>query len=319
MTNSTTNGDLPNSPKASTYSAHITVELQRYDEHLRDVRGLVTCTRRGRLRIIGWLLEGKFKHREIIFARLRPDDIRQFLARRLTEHQSAANASQHAAALRSYLRYRATCGDHVGKLAAVIANPVHWRLATLPKALNVGDADRLLIAATSARKMPKRAYAIVRLALDLGLRSGEIAHLNLNDIDWQAGTLMLRGTKSLRQDVLPLPEETGKALADYLQHERPAIRHPTVLVRQIAGSTLPITSCAIQKVIKRSCRQIGLPDASAHALRHTVACRLIERGSSLKEVADLLRHRSLNSTLIYAKLDTPKLAEVALPWPGSAA
>ena len=72
-------------------------------------------------------------------------------------------------------------------------------------------------------------------------------------------------------------------------------------------------------MIKRSCRQIGLPDASAHALRHTVACRLIERGSSLKEVADLLRHRSLNSTLIYAKLDTPKLAEVALPWPGSAA
>ncbi len=317
MTIPTTSGDTPNSPEASIYSAHITEELRRYDEHLRDVRGLAAGTRRGRLRIIGWLLEGKFKHREIIFARLRPDDVRQFLARRLAKHQSATNASQHATALRSYLRYRATCGDQVGKLAAVIANPVHWRLATLPKALNAEDADRLLNAAASARNMPKRAYAIVRLALDLGLRSGEIAHLNLNDIDWQAGTLMLRGTKSLRQDVLPLPEETGKALADYLQHERPAIRHPAVFVRQVADNTLPITPCAIQKVIKRSCRQIGLPDASAHALRHTVACRLIERGSSLKEVADLLRHRSLNSTLIYAKLDTPKLAAVALPWPGS--
>jgi integrase len=119
--------------------------------------------------------------------------------------------------------------------------------------------------------------------------------------------------------VVPLPAETGKALADYLQHERPAIRHPVVFVRQVAGGSLPITSWAIQKVIKRSCLRIGLPDASSHDLRHTVACRLVERGCSLKEVADLLRHRSLNSTLIYAKLDTPKLAAVALPWPGSAA
>ena len=319
MTISTTNGGTPNSPEASTYSAYITEELRRYDEHQRDVRGLAAGTRKGRLRIIGWLLEGKFKRREIVIARMQPDDIRQFLARRLSENQSASNASQHSNALRSYLRYRATCGDQVSKLAAVIANPVHWRLATLPRALNIEDADRLLDAAAAARKMPKRAYAIVRLALDLGLRCGEIAHLNLNDIDWQAGTLMLRGTKSLRQDEVPLPVETGKALVDYLQHERPAIRHPVVFVRQVAGRALPITSCAIQKVIKRACRRIGLPDVSAHALRHTVACRLVERGSSLKEVADLLRHRSLNSTLIYAKLDTPKLAAVALPWPGRAA
>lgn len=318
MTISTTKGETPNSPEASIYSVHITEELRRYDEHLRDVRGLASGTRKGRLRIIGWLLEGKFKHREIVFARMRPDDVRQFLARRLAKQQSASYASQHTTALRCYLRYRATCGDKVDKLAAVISNPVHWKLATLPRALNTEEADQLLNAAASARKMPKRAYTIVRLALDLGLRSGEIAHLNLDDIDWQAGTLVLRGTKSLRQDVLPLPAETGKSLADYLLNERPAIHHPAVFVRQVAGRNLPITSWAIQKVIKRTCHRIGLPDVSAHALRHTVACRLVERGSSLKEVADLLRHRSLNSTLIYAKLDTPKLAAVALPWPGSA-
>lgn len=318
MTKSTTSGDAPTSPEASTYSAYITEELRRYDEHLRDVRGLAAGTRISRLRIIGWLLEGKFKRREIVIARMRPDDVRQFLARRLARKQSASYASHHATALRSYLRYRATCGDQVSKLVAVITNPVHWRLATLPKALNAEDAGRLLDAATAARKMPKRAYAVVRLALDLGLRSGEIANLNLADIDWQAGTLTLCGTKSLRQDVVPLPDQTGKALADYIEHERPAIRHPAVFVRQVAGRTTPITSLAIQKVIKRSCRRIGLLDVSAHALRHTVACRLVERGSSLKEVADLLRHRSLNSTLIYAKLDTPKLAAVALPWPGSA-
>lgn len=319
MTKPTTSGDTPNSREASAYSAHITEELRHYDEHLRDVRGLAACTRSSRLRIIGWLLEGKFKRREIVIARMRPDDIRQFLARRLAKEQSASYASHHATALRSYLRYRATCGDQVSKLVAVITSPVHWRLATLPKALSAEDAGRLLDAAAVAPKTPKRAYAIVRLALDLGLRSGEIANLNLADIDWQAGTLTLCGTKSQRQDLVPLHYQTGKSLADYIEHERPAIRHPAVFVRQVAGRTTPITSLAVQKVIKRSCRRIGLPDVSAHALRHTVACRLVERGSSLKEVADLLRHRSLNSTLIYAKLDTPKLAAVALPWPGSTA
>ena len=219
--------------------------------------------------------------------------------------------------MRSHLRYRATCGDPVDKLTAVILNPVHWKLASLPRALNPEQVERLLSSISTARRWPKRGYAIVRCALDLGLRAGEIAHLMLSDIDWHAGTVMLRGTKSLRQDILPLPMETGQALADYLQHERHATQNPAIFILQKEGRDYPITSGAIQKIIKRACLRIGLPHSSAHALRHTVACRLVENGSSLKEVADLLRHRSLNTTLIYAKLDTPKLAAVALPWPGS--
>ncbi len=317
MKPTTSRRGTPKSRVSATFSACITEELCRYDEHLRDVRGLASGTRAGRLRIVGLLLKQKFKNRPIEIARLRPADVRQFLAGRLGAHKTASNASHHAAALRSYFRYRATCGDQTGKLTAVISNPVRWKLATLPRALKPEEANRLLSNASAARRLPKRAYAIVRCALDLGLRSGEIAHLMISDIDWCAGTVTLRGTKSLRQDVLPLPVETGQALAEYLQHERPLVNHPALFVRRISGKDHPITSCAIQKVIKRACRRIGLPDASAHALRHTVACRLVEHGSSLKEVADLLRHRSLNTTLIYAKLDTPKLAAVALPWPGS--
>lgn len=144
MTISTTNGDVPNSLEPSTYSAYIKEELRRYDEHLRDVRGLSAGTRKDRLRIIGLLLEGKFKHRKVVFARMQPDDVRQFLATRLAQRQTASNASQHATALRSYLRYRATCGDSVAKLAAVIQNPVHWKLATLPRALTPDEIGHLL-------------------------------------------------------------------------------------------------------------------------------------------------------------------------------
>lgn len=294
MKSTSTHRATPKSRASATFSASITEELRRYDDHLRDVRGLASGTRKGFLRVVGLLLQQKFKGRSIEMSRLRPDDIRQFLARQLEAHRTASNASHHAASLRSYFRYRATCGDPVSKLTAVISNP-----------------------APTGRRLPMRAYAIVRCALDLGLRAGEIARLAMSDIDWRAGTVTLKGTKSLRQDVLPLPVATGQALAQYLQHERPVTPHTALFVRCIAGEDHPITSCAIQKVIKRACRRIGLPTASAHALRHTVACRLVEHGSSLKEVADVLRHRSLNTTLIYAKLDTLRLSTVPLPWPGS--
>jgi integrase len=157
----------------------------------------------------------------------------------------------------------------------------------------------------------------VRCALDLGLRAGEIARLTISDIDWRAGTVTLRGTKSRRQDILPLPVDTGQALADYLQYERPPTSSSAVFVRCRGSLGQPVSSSAIQKVITRAFRRVGLPHTGSHTLRHTLACRLVENGSSLKEVADLLRHRSIQTTLVYAKLDTPQLLTVALPWPGS--
>jgi len=296
---------------------YIAEELRHYDEHLRDVRGLAAGTRQDLIRVAGWLLQQKFAGHSVAIAKLHPGDIRQFLAGQLNSHQTASNASHLAGALRSYLRYRTTCGDQVGALTAAISNPVHWKLASLPRALKPEETERLLNSLATARRWPKRGYAIVRCALDLGLRCGEIAHLMISDIDWRAGTVTLRGTKSLRQDVLPLPMETGQALADYLQHERPATSHPAIFVRQQAGLDRPVTSMAISKLIQHAGRRVGLMHFSAHALRHTLACRLVENGSSLKEVADLLRHRSLETTRIYAKLDTPNLTGVALPWPGS--
>ena len=312
--NDTTTHHAALSPRPSD---HVAEELHRYDEHLRDVNGLAAGTRYNRIRVAGRLLRQNFNGRVIDIAKLRPDDIRQFLASQLDAHRTASNASYLAAGLRSYFRYRTTCGDRVGGLIAVISNPVHWRLASLPHALKPDEVERLLNSFAFARRWPKRGYAIVRCALDMGLRSCEIAHLMISDIDWRSGAVTLRGTKSLRQDILPLPVETGQALADYLQHERPTSSHRAIFVRHRGALDQPVTSSTIQKVIKWACRRAGLMNFSAHSLRHTLACRLVENGSSLKEVADVLRHRSLNTTLIYAKLDTPKLSTVPLPWPGS--
>ena len=317
MNHTTSHRTLSGARPTAAFTDHIAEELRRYDEHLRDIRGLAVGTRSQRARIVGRLLNQKFAGRPVDITKLRPDDVRRFLAGQLDAHRTPSNASQLASALRSYFRYRTTCGDQVFGLTAVILNPVHWKLASLPRALKPDEVERLLNSFTGDRRWPKRGYAIVRCALDMGLRAGEIAHLMIGDIDWRSGTVTLRGTKSLRQYILPLPMETGRALAEYLQHERPTTNNSAVFVRHKGARDQPITSTAIQKVIKRACRRIGLMHSSAHALRHTLACRLVENGSSLKEVADVLRHRSLNTTLIYAKLDTPKLSAVPLPWPGS--
>jgi len=307
----------PGAQPTKALSDHVTKELHRYDAHMRDVRGLAAGTRKQRIHIVGLLLKQKFAGGRVDIAKLHPDEVRDFLAIQLNAHRTASTASSLASALRSYFRYRATCGDLVGALTAVISTPAHWRLATLPRALKPDESRRLLNAFVSVHRWPKRGYAIVRCGLDLGLRAGEIAHLMISDIDWRSGTVTLRGTKSLRQYILPLPVETGEALADYIQHERPITANPAIFVRRRGSHDQPITSAAVQKVIKRACRRCGLMHSSSHALRHTLACRLVENGSSLKEVADVLRHRSLNTTLIYAKLDTPKLSAVPLPWPGS--
>lgn len=297
-------------------SGPVADELRRYDDHLRDVRGLAAGTRRNHCRIVGQLLQKKFADGVIKIGRLHAADVRRFIARQLGDSPSHSAAAQVATALRSYLRYRTICGDSVAGLIAVISSPVQWKLASLPRALKPDEVRRLLAALPYGRR-PRRGYAIVRCALDMGLRAGEIANLSIDDIDWRAGTVMLKDTKSRRQDILPLPMTTGQAFVDYLQHERPATTYRTLFLCRRESRDIPITTHVIQNVIRRACQRAGLPGSGSHVLRHTLACRLVENGGSLKEVADVLRHRSLETTRIYAKLDTPNLADVALPWPGS--
>lgn len=292
-------------------------ELRRYDAHMRDARGLASGTRVGRLRIIERLLVQKFAGRPLAIDELRPQDIRRFVGEQLELVNTTSNAATVNAALRAYLRWRVTCGDVVQPLLAVIASPARWTLASLPRALKPDEVDRVLGSFTRALRSPKRGYAIVRLALDLGLRTAEINRLQLEDIDWKQGTVLLRQTKSRRQDSLPLPAITGKALEAYVRYERPGGGNRALFVRHAAPHDEPVGVHAIRRVVRDAFRRAGIAHGRAHALRHTLACRLVDSGSPIKEVADVLRHRSLNTALIYAKLNHRALTEVALPWPGS--
>jgi len=294
-------------------------ELRRYDEYMDHVRGLAPKTRSIALRIVGRLLAIRFGDGVINIVAIKPDHVRRFFAQQAKLYSKPANAGTVVATLRGYFRYRASLGDAVHGLIGVLSYPANWQLSSLPKTLTTEEVEQLVGSLGKPGRSMMRADAIVRCALDLGLRSGEVARIGLDDINWRAGTITLRHTKSCREDVLPLPAATGKAIAAYLKHERPTTRNRAVFVRHLAPRDQPVGPDLVRKAIRQAFARAGLPYTRSHLLRHTMANRLLASGSSLKEVADVLRHRSLNTTLIYAKLDSRKLIEVALPWPGSAA
>src|SRR5450631_1017375 len=294
-------------------------ELQRFDDHMSHVRGLAPKTRKTNLCFIRRLLLGQFGDQAVVISAILPDHIRQFVASQSKLCKVTTSISAPISALRGYFRYRATLGDRVHQLIGVANFPANWQQASLPKTLSNSEVECLLAVLVHDGTAALRTAAIVHCALDLGLRSCEVAHLGLDDIDWSAATVTLRGTKGRREDVMPLPAATGQAIADYLKYERPPTSNRAVFVRNIAPRDQPVGPDLIRKSIRQAYARAGLPYTRSHLLRHTMANRLLAGGSSLKEVADVLRHRSLNTTLIYAKLDSRNLAAVALPWPGSAA
>lgn len=293
-------------------------ELRCYDAHMKRVRGLALKTRSLVLRIVGRLLRQRFGTGAVDIAAIMPVHVRRFYAQQAKLYHKPADTSSVVAALHGYFRYRASLGDLVHGLIGAVSSPANWRLSTLPEALTAEEVEQLVKSLGKPGRSMRRADAIVRCALDLGLRSGEVARLNLDDIDWRAGTIVLRHTKGLREDVLPLPVTTGEAIAAYLKSERPETSNRAVFVRHVAPRDEPVGADLVIKTIRQAYARAGLPYTRSHLLRHTMASRLLAGGSSLKEVADVLRHRALSTTQIYAKLDSRKLVEVSLPWPGSA-
>ena len=214
-----------------------------------------------------------------------------------------------------FLRVEGFCGD---ALEAALPTVAHWRLATLPRSLTEQQIEQVLASFDAAAPCGQRDQAIVQCLATLGLRPGEVADLCLDDIDWRGGTLQIRARKNRRGAVLPLPRVVGQALVAYLSGGRPATDERRVFVAHLGDRRgKPLSSPAVSRVAACAVRRaaVDAPRAGANVFRHTVASRMVQEGASLKEVADVLGHRSLDTTMVYAKLDLPRLREVALPWP----
>ncbi len=219
--------------------------------------------------------------------------------------------------LRSLLRYCHLQELTPGPLVGAVPTVASWRLASLPKTLEPTEVRMLFESCDRGTTFGRRDFAILSVLARLGLRAGEVVALELGDIDWRAGELMVRG-KGSRIDRLPLPIDVGEAIADWLQQGRKSCECPNVFTR-VRAPRNALTSTGVSNVVNAACRRAGLPEVCAHRLRHSAATEMLRAGSNLAEVGQVLRHRSLLTTSIYAKVDRSSLSAVAQPWPGGVA
>ncbi len=304
-------------PKRTPNTDAIAVELEAFDCFLTNVRGLSPTTCAVRIRHVHDFLRACVDPGPLYPSTIEPADVIRFMTH-YTAAWVPASIRAASASLRSYFAFRAIKAEQTAALSAALPRVAQWRLAGLPQQLSEVEIQQLLGAFDRHTATGKRDYAMTRCLLDLGLRRSEVAHLQLDDVDWRSGILTIR-SKGKRLDVLPLPQTTGRAIAQYLQDGRPRTTRREVFVRHRPPINASAGPDIVRNAVRYAAKRCGLQDRirGTHILRHTLAGRLVQRGAPFKEIADLLRHRSLDTTTIYAKVDLQTLSSVALPWPGS--
>jgi integrase len=227
---------------------------------------------------------------------------------------SVATTQNFVAGLKSFLRFCFVEGLVALDLSEAALAITGRRRSSLPRGISAADAKALLASCDRRSALGRRDYALLVVLLRLGLRRSEVAGLCLDDIDWRAGEVVVRG-KGAREDRLPLPADVGEAIAAYLRRGRPQGDRREVFLRARAPYG-PIASGTVASSVRRACRRAGIAEVGSHRLRHTVACEMVAAGVPLVEIAQVLRHHSLQTTAVYARVDVDRLRLLAAPWPG---
>lgn len=228
-----------------------------------------------------------------------------------------AYARCYVSVLRTFLRYLVVEGRCRPGLEEAVPTIPSWRLSSLPRYLDSLDVERVIESCDLSKACGVRDRAILLLLARLGLRAGDIMTMTLDDLDWQAGTLRVRG-KGRKEVCLPLPQDAGDAILEYLSRARPATKLPRVFLCSKAPIRAFPTSTVVSDIVRLALQRAGIanpPSKGAHLLRHSAATAMLRRGASLDAIATVLRHQSTDTTAHYAKVDTKLLAGVTQPWP----
>lgn len=290
--------------------------LDAFSAYLRVTRGASPATCERSVRDVRQLLTLLSASGQVDLQQLTGEVLRGFVVDRARRH-SPRTARRSASAARGFVRFLHLYGVIDGRLAQAVPTVRDTRRATLPKALAPAQLRQLLAAVDPSTPVGRRDRAMLVCLASLGLRAKEVAELSLDAIDWRAGTLTIATSKARRAHRLPLPATVGRAIATYLRFGRPATAVRRVFVRHLPPIGAPVTSAVVIGAVRRAFLRSALDVASrgAHTLRHTAATHMVRAGVSLKAVADVLGHRSLDTTALYTKVDLPRLREVARPWP----
>lgn len=292
-------------------------QLRRaYEDYLRNQRGLSDATIRHCLGFFERFLAFRFGGELGDLDAITPDDIAAFL-HRLTDRKEPFRDKTPPTHLRSLFTFLFWSGKTRRNLAASIPRMAHGRGADLPRYLTQEQVQKLIDAARSDDAIGRRNHAMLLLIARLGLRAAEVVAIQLDDIKWRTGEILIRG-KGNRHERMPLPQDAGKALVDYIKNARKGDSR-TLFVTSNAPYRPLVNGEIVNSVLRQAFAKTGLKPPAAyvgsHVLRHSLATHMLQHGASLTEIGDVLRHRSRMSTTIYAKYDIDALRSIALPWP----
>jgi site-specific recombinase XerD len=290
--------------------------VHEFENYLSKERGLSEATLYRSRQVVRQFLEERFGARPIIFEEIRRADISRFVLR-YTDRYSRASAKLMVTGLRSFFRFLHLRGYISTELVNVVPKVANWQHTTLPYWVPAEEVEFLLRSCDQSTKQGQRNYTILLLLARLGLRSTEVVKMSLDDIDWEAGEIRVAG-KNRRQDRLPLPKDVGEALARYLCQGRPRCSTRRVFIRMKAPLCGLAGHGAIYPIVQQAFDRAGLYPShkGPHTLRHSLATNMLRKGASLGEIGEILRHRDIDTTQIYAKVDLEALSQIAQPWPG---
>jgi integrase/recombinase XerD len=289
----------------------VDVLLERYRGYLAGERGLAAHT------VSYYLAEarGFLAGREGSLAGLTAAEVSGFVAAQC-RRRGTGSAKILVTALRSLLRFGVLEGLVTPGLPGAVPSVAGWRGSGLPRALPQEQVAALLASCDQDTATGLRDFAVLMLLSRLGLRACEAAALELGDIGWRAGTVLIRG-KGRRDEHLPLPSDVGEALAGYLRGGRAAGAPGRRVFLRSRAPGGGLSAGGIKAIVRQACRRAGIAPAGAHRLRHSAATGMLRAGAPLAEIGQVLRHRSASTTAIYAKVDHGALRQLAMPWPGS--
>jgi integrase/recombinase XerD len=290
--------------------------VRSFEQYLREERALARATIINYVPFIRDFLKDCFRDRQVTLCRLSAGDVVRFVQRQ-APRLHLKRAKLMTTALRSFLRYARYRGDVTLDLAAAVPVVANWSMTSIPRAIATDQVRQLLTSIDRGTAIGRRDYAILILLARLGLRSGEVAFLELDDLDWNAGTLSVCRKGGQRSD-LPLPGEVGKAIAAYLRRGRPHSTSRRVFLRAKAPVRGFRGASGVGSVVRHSLERAGInaPTLGAHQFRHGLATEMLRQGASLAEIGEVLGHRHPQTTKIYTKVDVKALRTLALPWPG---
>ncbi len=291
--------------------------LERYREYLVSQRGLTELEVARHVAVASLFARSVAGSGDASgWAAVSAADVSGFVVQECSR-RSRPSACKLVSELRSFLRFAQLDGRTAVALSQAVPPVATWSASSLPRWIAAEEVAALLGSCDRRSAAGRRDFAILIMLVRLGLRAGEVAAMGLDDIDWRAGEMVVHG-KGRRDERLPLPQDAGEALAEYLCHGRPRTASRSVFVRlraPLRGLTPQGVSCVVYSASDRA----GLPAIGAHRLRHTAATEMLRAGASLAEVGQVLRQRAAGVTAIYAKVDHSSLRALARPWPGSAA